>query len=121
MAMKGEPMYSAKYLSDELNIPPKYLRRLMTLLSKKGFVYANFGRNGGFSFTKNIKDIYLHQIIDAVEDLASFTGCVLGFEQCSDENPCVMHNFWADIRIQTLEKLYNTNLLMIKLNNTKKY
>ena len=25
-------------------------------------------------------------------------GCVMGFEQCSDSNPCVLHSTWVDVR-----------------------
>ena len=38
MATRNENMYSAEYLHQQLNIPCRYLRRLLTDLSKHGFL-----------------------------------------------------------------------------------
>lgn len=108
MAKEPEQMYSAKQLVDKLEISDKYLRRLMTTLAKAGFIKSLQGRDGGYSFARSIHKIYLFEIIDAVEGMAKYMGCILGFEQCSNENPCVMHTFWVKIRSdfhQTFDKI----------------
>jgi len=52
-------VFSAKYLIDSLNVPDKYLRRLMTDLSKSGFIKSLKGRDGGYILPKMpIKYIY---------------------------------------------------------------
>jgi len=59
-------VFSAKYLADNLKIPDKYLRQLMTNMSKKGFIKSFQGREGGYVFSKNAHHIYLSDVIDAV-------------------------------------------------------
>lgn len=98
MAREPERLYSAKYLVEKLKISDKYLRRLMTDLTRAGFIRSIQGRDGGYTFLKPVGDIYLSDVIDAVEGMKRYTGCVLGFDQCSDEHPCVLHHIWVDVR-----------------------
>lgn len=98
MAKEPNKVYSAKYLIGTLKISDKYLRRVMTDLSKAGFIQSIQGREGGYVFAKPIKQIYLSDIIDSVEGMDKYMSCVLGFDKCSDENPCVMHTSWVKVR-----------------------
>ena len=59
----------------------------MTDLSKAGLIKSVQGRDGGYSFNKKINNIYLSDIIDIVEGMEKYKGCVLGFDKCSDDNP----------------------------------
>lgn len=52
MAKEPEQLYTAKQLVEELNVSDKYLRRLMTDLSKSGFIRSVQGRDGGYMFIK---------------------------------------------------------------------
>jgi Rrf2 family protein len=98
MARDPEQTYTAKSLVGTLKISDKYLRRLMTDLTKAGFIYSIQGRDGGYAFARPISSIHLSDIVDAVESMEKYTGCILGFDQCCHENPCVMHSFWAGTR-----------------------
>lgn len=121
MAKDPNRMYSAKYLIDSLHISDKYLRRLMTDLSKHGFIKSIQGRDGGYTFAKSPAQITFADVIDAVEGMDKYTGCALGFEKCSDENPCVMHSTWAQIRDKFVT-LFNTNTLAdLNFENIYKY
>ena len=82
MAKEPEQLYTAKQLVEELNVSDKYLRRLMTDLSKSGFIRSVQGRDGGYMFIKNTSEIVLFDVIDSVEGMDKLNGCVLGFDQC---------------------------------------
>ncbi len=110
MASHDKELYSANYLHKELNIPYKYLTKLMTDLSKQGCLESIKGRDGGFKLVKNIKDIKLADIIEAVEGMDSFNSCILGFHECSSENPCAMHYVWEKNKAQFIHTLENTSL-----------
>ncbi|MDD5184566.1 MAG: Rrf2 family transcriptional regulator, partial [Paludibacter sp.] len=64
MAKVPDQLYTAKQLVKELKVSDKYLRRLMTDLSKSGFIRSIQGRDGGYTFIKNPDDIMLYDIID---------------------------------------------------------
>jgi Rrf2 family protein len=110
MAKNPEELYTAKYLIEKLNVSDKYLRRLMTDLSKSGFIRSTQGRDGGYTFAKDIHDIFLYDIIDSVEGMEQLNDCVLGFNECSCSNPCAMHDDWIIIR-EKLNKVFNQTKL----------
>lgn len=121
MAKEPEPLYSAKFLVEKLNISDKYLRRLMTNLTKSGFIRSAQGRDGGYSFAKKLNEIVLADIINSVEGMEKYMGCVLGFDQCSDTNPCVMHSTWVDVREKFNETFQNKTLADFNLDEINKF
>ena len=110
MACQKQDLFSAKYLHEQLNIPYKYLTKLMTNLAKSGCLTSIRGRDGGFRITKEIKDISLAKIIESVEGMDSFNSCILGFHECSSDNPCAMHFVWEKNKTDFIKTLENTSL-----------
>ncbi|MFA9391712.1 MAG: Rrf2 family transcriptional regulator [Prolixibacteraceae bacterium] len=101
MAIQDSKLVSAKFLIEKLNISDKYLRGLMTKLAKRGLIRSIQGRDGGYEISRPLDEIHLIEIIKAVEDVEKYTGCVLGFEECSSENPCALHDQWNNIKQDT--------------------
>ena len=110
MAANNKERYSAKFLYEQLNIPYKYLTKLMTDLAKQGCVISLKGRDGGFVISRDINKISVADIVEAVEGRNRFDGCVLGFDECSDENPCAMHQFWDENKRNIIYMLEHTTL-----------
>jgi Rrf2 family protein len=121
MAKEPDQLYSAKQLVEELHVSDKYLRRLMTDLSKSGFIQSVQGRGGGYLFNKNTKDIFLFDVIDSVEGMDKLSGCVLGFEKCSSTIPCAMHNTWQQVRTQLNKVFRETNLSDMDFDKIVRY
>jgi Rrf2 family protein len=118
MAKNESALYSAQQLHKEIDVPEKYLRRLLTDLSKKGFIQSVKGRNGGFAFSRNISEIYLSEIVDAVDGMDSINGCILGYDSCAFNYKCPMHKIWEETKknvIQTLSKTSLRNIQLISL------
>lgn len=114
MATRNKEMYPAECLYKELNIPRQYLRRLLTDLSKKGFITSIRGRNGGFVFSRDLSTINFAQVIEAMEGTGEMNTCLLGFTACIVDHPCVMHDFWTEARSKMTETLTNTTLADLK-------
>lgn len=107
MALQDTPMVSAKFLVEKLNISDKYLRGLMTKLTKRGLIRSIQGRDGGYVINKPFNELFMIEIIGAVEEPEKYLGCVLGFEQCYSSNPCALHDKWNDIK-QDTATFFNT-------------
>jgi len=119
---KGEKdSFSATYLHEQLNIPYKYLTRLMTDLSKQGFLLSIRGRGGGFKIIKALDEITLADIVEAVEGMASFNACILGFEECSSENPCALHFVWEKNKKNFIKMLEETTLEDIRRKKIRRF
>ena len=117
MALNNETQFSAQNLFKELDIPKRYLMRLLTDLSKSGFINASRGRSGGYIFARPINNIYFSEIIDSVEGLLSFEGCVLGNAFCPVDKPCAMHQIWEKPKQAFLETIKKTTLADLKNDN----
>jgi len=111
-----DEMFSVNHLHTLLNIPYKYLGKLMTKLATAGLVEVTQGKQGGYQLNTNRAPIFLEEIINIVEGLDDYDRCILGFEECSDETPCSLHTFWVKhknginqmIQNVSLEDLYKT-------------
>jgi Rrf2 family iron-sulfur cluster assembly transcriptional regulator len=121
MGKDVQRMYSAKQLVDALKISDKYLRRLMTDLTKSGIILSVQGRDGGYVIAKKPEDVKLADIIEAIEGMDKYTGCLLGFENCSDENPCALHSSLGAIRQEFFNVFTNKSLNDMKYNEVNKY
>lgn len=110
MALESGKQFSAKDLYEELVIPKRYLMRLLTELSKSGFIKASMGRSGGYVFAKPLEIIYFADIIQSVEGLQAYEGCVLGNTVCPVDKPCALHHIWEKPKQAFLETIKNTTL-----------
>ncbi len=93
----------------------------MSRLSSAGLVEVLPGKLGGYKIAKDLDTIYLYQITELIEGLESYERCILGFNVCSDENPCVLHEQWTKHREGIKEMLYNTSLADMDYNRITKY
>ena len=110
MATRDEEKYSAEYLYEQLSIPKRYLRRLLTDLSRLGFIRSTKGRNGGFVFAIPTEDISILNIINSMEETDALDKCILGFSCCIVDKPCAMHDQWVEARSKMTDMLTNTSL-----------
>lgn len=110
MASEKKEVYSGTYLHDRLGIPLQYLRQLLTKLSKNGYIQSHRGRNGGFVFKKNPKEIFVADVIDSMEGLEAFNTCFLNFEECPFDNPCALHEAWQEARGKIISVLKTTSI-----------
>lgn len=121
MAKDPSKQYSAKSLVEKLKISDKYLRRIMTTLSKEGFIYSVQGRDGGYSFNKQPSEIFLADVVNAVEGMDTYAGCVLGLENCSCDNPCVMHSTWIKVREEFMTVFTTKTLANLDYELARRY
>jgi len=120
LASHRDGRYSTNHLHRELNIPYKYLGRLMKKLSDSGLIDVTQGKHGGYVISKDLSNIYLYHIIDTVEGLDNYSRCILGFPECSEEHPCSLHGRWLPHQESIKNMIYSTNLEDLKNVNSIK-
>jgi len=103
MAENEKKIYSANYLHEELNIPRRYLMRLLTDLSKYGYIVSTRGRIGGFTFKIDPNDVSLADVVNSLQGYSNDPTCFFGNDNCKSEciTKCAMHepweNTWTDL------------------------
>lgn len=113
--------FNSGQISEQLKIPKEFVSKVLQQLTKSGIVSSRKGNSGGFFLAKDPKNIRLIHIVEAIDGLEIFRKCVLGFPNCSNDNPCPVHNNWGRLRdeafamltIQTLAELRDTTIKKI--------
>ncbi len=104
-------LYSVNTLHQKLNIPYKYLAKLMHKLASAKLLNVVQGKHGGYRINSDSGNIYLYQIVGVVDNLDDYDRCILGFPECSESNPCPMHNIWKQNLSDIKDTIYNTTLM----------
>jgi Rrf2 family protein len=91
-------------IAKEIESPPFYTGKILQRLVRLGFIESVKGKGGGFYFDPNKPDLPLKELILATEGDKTMSGCGFGLKECSDENPCPLHEQYAPIR-EAINKL----------------
>ncbi len=112
MSSDTERLFSAAFIHEQTGIPYKYLTMLMTKLAKADLLTVARGRNGGFTLSRNLDEIFLGDVLTAIGE-NNCTNCAFTESECDEHNPCALHDFYR-IPKNALEKmLVNTTLAEI--------
>ncbi len=119
MSLNECDIHTADVLHNNLQIPKKYLQRILTDLVRGNFIISIRGRNGGFTFARNINTITLSEIINFSEGFDWEQKCFFGFKECALDQPCIMHGLWAEKHDAQVRMLNSTTLGDLKNRHTK--
>ena len=88
-------LLSARELSEVLNIPYKFLTKIVTDLVKEDFLVSVRGREGGNKLSRPASEITLMQILNAFNEFNNQTECLLGIGSCDHKKRCALHDQWV--------------------------
>lgn len=84
-----------------LGIPSNYLSKTLHALVKSRVLASTRGPHGGFRLAVPPERLSLIRVVAPFEDLGARRRCLLGRPECSDRNPCPVHESWK----QTAERV----------------
>ena len=109
--VKSESPVMTKKIAEEYNIPYQFLAKIVQTLVKHRLVKATRGRTGGINLYRNASNIYLNQIVNAIDGPPpEQEQCAFGLDNCSDDVPCPIHHKWKPIRTSLRELLASETL-----------
>jgi Rrf2 family transcriptional regulator, iron-sulfur cluster assembly transcription factor len=112
---------NAKEISTELDIPQHYLGKILQRLVNGNYILSFKGPKGGFYLNKNKTNTNLLEIIKTIDGKEFMSKCSLGFESCSDENPCPVHYFVKEYKGNLLDKLQSVKIIDLKKDIQEKH
>lgn len=86
-----------------------YLEQLFAKLRKAGIVIGVRGPGGGYKLSRLAFDIYVADIIAAVDEPIDSTKCE-GRGDCQDGEPCLTHDLWLGLSEQIRNYLNKISL-----------
>ena len=109
-----------KDISKEIDSPEPFTAKILQQLSKNNIIESIKGPHGGFQIDKNdMSKIKLSQIVLALDGDSIYKGCGLGFKECSEKQPCPVHDKFKIIRDELKDMLENTTVLELSLGLKK--
>jgi Rrf2 family protein len=100
----------AAHVAREIGAPQNYLGKLLKSLAEEGLLESQKGLGGGFRLARAARNISLFDVVDPIEHISRWSGCILGRPECSEANPCAIHNRWKAVRDAYLRMLRRTTL-----------
>ena len=96
-------------ISGRQDISLSYLEQLFAKLRRQELVTSVRGPGGGYRLSRGGGEIYVAQIIDAVNEAVDATGCG-GTSDCQQGEVCLTHHLWCDLSDQIHGFLSNISL-----------
>jgi len=103
IAQKGteEKKLSIDEIAKAIDSPKSFTAKILQALTKENHIISSVrGPNGGFYLTEKSKQLPVRTILKAMGEEEVLEKCVLGLKQCSELQPCPMHDQYKSIRKQ---------------------
>jgi Rrf2 family iron-sulfur cluster assembly transcriptional regulator len=100
----------AARVAREIDAPQNYLGKLLQTLAREGLVQSQKGLGGGFCLARPARRISLYDVVEPIERLSRWSGCLIGRPVCSEEEPCAIHHRWKKVRTAYLDLLRKTTI-----------
>jgi Rrf2 family protein len=97
-------------IAQGIGAPPNYLGKLLKNLAEQGLLESQKGLGGGFRLARDAGQITLFDVVEPIEHVSRWSGCILGLPTCSDRAPCALHERWKAVRNAYLHMLQGTTL-----------
>lgn len=109
-SLEGERT-NLKQIAEAIDSPVAFTAKLLQQLVHAGVIDSVKGISGGFEIPRNrIVKLRLCDIVDAIDGNSIYTGCGLGLPNCSEKNPCPVHDHFKSIRKDLKVMLETTSL-----------
>lgn len=105
---KNKPISLAE-ISGRQSISLSYLEQLFSKLRQSGLVISVRGPGGGYRLAIPSEEIFVAQIINAVNESIDTTSCQ-GKGDCQGGDICLTHSLWQDLSVQIHEFLNGISL-----------
>lgn len=110
LAKHPQELVQLKDIAETERIPSPFLAKILQDLVRAGLLQSAKGPKGGFMLKRPSSAISLLEVKMLIDGTNAFERCVLGLENCSEDNPCSHHALWHGVRNHILEFLKSTTL-----------
>jgi Rrf2 family protein len=106
---EGERPIPGRTIAADANIPAKYLSNILGVLVRQGVLESSPGRTGGFTLARPPEAIRLLDVLGPFETF-HVSRCPFGNRECSDDNPCLAHPRWKQVKQAEIDFLTETSV-----------
>lgn len=96
-------------IAQRQGISLSYLEQLFSRLRKKSLVSSVRGPGGGYSLSRDADEIFIGEVISAVDENVDTTRC-RGGHNCQNNQRCLTHDLWQDLSKRIYDYLNQISL-----------
>ncbi len=112
IASNSGKIYNSKKISEDLDIPYSYLRKLLQVFNKNNILISIKGKGGGFKINKNPEKIFLRDIIYIFQGDIKIKNCYIKSEKCPETNICLLNK-----KLTMIEELIKKEIHLINIQS----
>jgi Rrf2 family iron-sulfur cluster assembly transcriptional regulator len=105
----GQPVRAGQ-IAARLGLPANYLSKILHALTRFGVLESERGPHGGFRLARPPEQLSLAEVMAPFEAIVEQRSCLLGWDPCSDEAPCRLHEQWKRASDPMIE-FFNTTMI----------
>ncbi len=112
---KDEQPISVSRISEEQNIPLKFLESILTELKNARILNSKKGKYGGYTLNETPDEIHMAKVMRLFDGAIALLPCVSEnfyehCEECIDEETCGIRQIAMEIRNETVKRLKDATL-----------
>ncbi len=112
IAGKGKNLVTVTLLAEELYIPKAFLRKILQMLNKKGFLSSYKGKSGGFTLARSVVDITILDVAEVFQGPFRLKEHDYKGKECPFLDGCLLKT-----RIDEIEKYIMNELRSISIQS----
>jgi Rrf2 family protein len=115
MAREPKEKFLIKDISEECNIPKKFLEAILLDLKRAGMLGSKQGKGGGYFLRREPQDVNLAEVVRLFDGAIAAVPCATfkfyeSCAECVDEETCSVRHAFLQVRNATVEMLKNNTL-----------
>lgn len=123
MAKTPEEKFLIKDISEECNIPKKFLEAILLDLKRAGILGSRQGKGGGYFLRRKPVEVNLAEVVRLFDGAIAAVPCATfkfyePCDECEDEETCAVRHAFLAVRNATVEMLKADTLdVLVKREN----
>lgn len=105
---RSEPLSSLQ-IAESRNLSQALIAKVLTMLSRAGFVTGTRGPGGGYRLQKHPSEITIFEVVELFEGHRDTNACPFGPGWCLVESPCPLHDLLFGLKDHAAEELSQAN------------
>lgn len=96
-ARSADGAVGAGELAARLDVPERYLARVLNALAHEGVLTSTRGAQGGYRLARDAYELTLAAVVAPFDAVGEAPQCLLRDRRCGDGEPCIAHEHWHDV------------------------
>jgi Rrf2 family iron-sulfur cluster assembly transcriptional regulator len=99
-----EKMLGLAEIAKAIGSPQSFTAKILQKLSRGNKIIVSArGPNGGFYITDEKRNAPIHSVLSAMKEDNVLEKCIMGLAQCSEKEPCPMHEKYKFIKREMIK------------------